>query len=459
MKLPFYTYEVEDDETLVVMDCNSLVDIPAHMKSFVTFSNQRATIDYKKPASSAPVYRVFNEEERIVMGVMISAGTPIYRNDPETGEYFGIFTKPVITKIKERLMRQQLMHNMNTMHEDGQLVKGAFMTEIFQVDAKRGIAVPEPLKNQNLQDGTLIACYKITDNAVWSDVKSGKYRGFSIEAYLNIKEAIVKKNKMAKQATGKTKLGKVMAGKLSEISKWDILVDQDTFEVGTALTTTWKDGDNEPITNKLNDGEYATEDGKRILVDSDGIVRLVFNKQSNMSGKNKHKGGNALWKLIFGGETEDDEKKFATATDIDGTVLSWEGDLAVGTAIMIDVNGEMAPAPGGEYQLTLDDGTAKMVTIDDAGLVTAVSAVEEMSSAEVLQQVAEVQMRLLQQQVKREAGLKTEFGTALADLKAEIETLKAARKDDKFTGKKPPAATGGDKLSISDIMNGKTEVK
>lgn len=178
-----------------------------------------------------------------------------------------------------------------------------------------------------------------------------------------------------------------------------------------------------------------------------------------MSGKNKHKGNNSLWKLIFGGEGEEDEKTFATATDIDGTVLSWEGDLAIGAAMMIDVNGTPGPAPKGEYQLTLEDGTAKMVSIDDAGLVTAVADVEEMSSAEVLQQVAEVQMRLLKQQVKREADLKTEFGTALAELKGEIEALKAGRKDERFAGKKPPAATGGEKLTISDIMNGKTEAK
>lgn len=441
MKLPFYTYEIDDDDSVIVMDCNSLVDVPAHMKAFVTFKDHRAQIE-RKPAlgKAAPVFRVFNEEERLVMGVMISAGTPIYRNDPDVGEYYGVFTKTVITKIKERLMRHMLMHNMNTMHEDGQMVEGAHLVEIFQVDSKRGIAVPTPLKSQNLQDGTLIGTYKITDNGVWSDIKAGKFRGFSIEAYLGIKEAKIKTNMK------KTKVAKGRFAQVSQINKWAQSVDQDSFEVGDKLTTTYENSLKEKVVSPLSAGEYTTEEGKQILVDSNGVIRLVFKQQTNMSKKKR-----TLMSLIGFG---DDEKVFATAKDMDGTVLSWEGDLAAGVAVMIDVNEEKTPAPGGEYQLTFEDGTVKMVTIDDAGLVTAVEDVEEMSAMEVRQEVAETMQKVF-------AALKegnTAMGKKIAALEAEIKTLKGSLKDDKFSGKGKPNNTGdGKKLSLTEIIKGTKE--
>lgn len=58
---------------------------------------------------------------------------------------------------------------------------------------------------------------------------------------------------------------------IMEISKWEIEVDADNIEVGTKL----KQVGFEDETWTLNDGEYELEDGRKIQVDSDGVVVLI----------------------------------------------------------------------------------------------------------------------------------------------------------------------------------------
>lgn len=348
--LDICTFEIDDDENVVIMDFNSLVDLPAHMKPFVTFSGQKAT--FSKAAQinqDEKNYFVASEEERVVMGVLISAGTPIYRND-NGHEYFGIFTKPTITKIKERFMQQGFMHNMNTMHNAKQVVKGAFMTDIFQIDSKKGIACPECLKGQNLQDGTLVGAYKITDDVVWSKIKDGTYRGFSIEAYLDIKKANVKKANMSKQRTG-----------LFRIPKF-----------------------------------FTSDDA--------------------------------------GEET----KVFAEATTSDGTVLKYEGDLGEGTPVFMEVNDEDAPAAPGEYEVTLADGSVKLITVDDNGVVSAMEDVQEMSEE------GNAILAAVEQTLHRKmSALTKKFETVEAEnkkLREEVEALKKERKGSKFDDNRTPAS-------------------
>lgn len=333
MLLPFYDFIIDENEDAVVMDFNSFVDNPAHGKRMIAF-NKDQKIRYS-----------FNEDEQEVMGVLISADTPIYRRDNTMGEFYGIFRKDVIKSIQHRIMRQGLIHNLNTDHNPKSVVKGAFMTSIFQVDAKKGIQVPEPLKDQNLQDGSLIGIYKVTDAKVWSDIKSGKFTGFSIEAFLDVKQANVKKANMSKQP--KTLLQKFMA--------------------------------------KFSDEEVQ--------------------------------------------ETQ----TFAQGTTADGVVVMWEGELAEGTPLMMEVDGAQTPAPEGSYEITLEDGTQKLVGVDASGLISTVEDVQAMDDEAILDQVAEV----MANQFK---VFKTEFDALKAEntaLKARVEAIET-EKPSKFNSNRKP---------------------
>jgi hypothetical protein len=56
--------------------------------------------------------------------------------------------------------------------------------ESFISDEKKGIPNPSPF--ESLPYGTWYVGYKIEDDQVWEDVKSGKFVGFSLEGQFNL---------------------------------------------------------------------------------------------------------------------------------------------------------------------------------------------------------------------------------------------------------------------------------
>jgi len=69
-------------------------------------------------------------------------------------------------------------------------------------------------------------------------------------------------------------------------------------------------------------------------------------------------------RVLLGFE-EEAKVEFATATLTDGTIISWEGTLAVGTSIMVQTADGDIPAPDATHEL--EDGTL-VTTLD--GVVT-----------------------------------------------------------------------------------------
>jgi hypothetical protein len=186
--LPIYDIEVDDQSGV---DFNAFVDSPAHMKGFIAFGKDQA-IRYS-----------FNEEKRIVTGVMISANTLIYRGArPEIGvaEHYVKFAPETIEQIQRNFHKNGYHNNVNLMHDPSKKVDGVFMVESYIIgsDPKQPKA-PEVFESQKLADGTWIASYKVENDTVWKMVKSGEFYGFSVEGMFGIKEAKIKKaDKMSK---------------------------------------------------------------------------------------------------------------------------------------------------------------------------------------------------------------------------------------------------------------------
>jgi hypothetical protein len=180
--LPIYNIEVDDESGV---DFNAFVDSPAHMKGFIAFGKDQS------------VRYSFNEEKRIVTGVMISANTSIYRGarpDIGLGEHYVKFPPETIEKIQRNFHKKGYHNNVNLMHDPSKKVEGVFMVEsyIIGTDPKQPKA-PEVFESQKLADGTWIASYKVENDQVWSMVKSGEFYGFSVEGMFGIKEAKIKK--------------------------------------------------------------------------------------------------------------------------------------------------------------------------------------------------------------------------------------------------------------------------
>lgn len=87
--------------------------------------------------------------------------------------------------------------------------------------------------------------------------------------------------------------------------------------------------------------------------------------------------------LLFG---EEEEVKMETATLVDGTIIEWEGELAVGTPIFVQTGEGLIPAPDATHEVE-----GGMLVTTEGGIVTEIiepsaevedSVEEEMSEVE-----------------------------------------------------------------------------
>lgn len=421
--IPFYKIVVnEDDDTGV--DFNAFVDAPAHMKSFIAFGKDQVRYS-------------FNEEKRIVTGVMISVGTPIYRADEQFGEHYVVFDAPTVDLIRKKFFKQGYNQNLNADHDPSKVIKGATLLDSYIINSKdsKYPDAPEAFKSMNLQDGTWIASYHVTDEAIWDGVKNGKFNGFSVEGWFDK----VKIN--IKQKHNKMNVAKFKAD-VTQNTKWDIEIQQDEVKEGVKLTRYNQYND---TTVRLDAGEYITKDGVNFLVDSDGVVqKMGFRKNVKPE---KKKSLLDKFKALFD-EAEEQEQKFAQATTADGVVVMYDGELGQGTILYVEAEGEeRLPAPEGEHQLTLEDGSTKIVMIDGTGAVVTV----EDFNAEEVETPVDTELRAEVEEVIEKMSQKFEAqDKEIKGLKAELTAIK---KGERFqVDPKKGAATQTNNLSTSSIL-------
>lgn len=424
----FYTLEI--DENTEGMDFNSLVDLPAHMKSFITFSKDGKIPDYN-------FKQYFNEEQRIVMGVAIAADLPIKRNDEELGEHYVVFKKDQIKKIAIQMMAKNYLHNVNEMHDSNKQIKGMTLFASDFIDKEGGI-YPEAFKDQNLKDGTWYVAYKVNDDATWDKIKSEEVKGFSVEGWFK---------KVPLKMKGETnKDGKFTMAKLSQINTWDIEVMEEEIDFGTVIHSAWIQEDGSlRDSGKLQSGEYLAPDRRKIILDSTGAVVMIDGKTKEQMKSQTKKvvkmnkpvvKQKSLMKRLFGKE------KFETATTVDGLVLSWEGELAEGTEVKVpeaDDSEVKISAPEGDHTIPGAEGKMKVITIDGNGKVTAITEVDaEEQSADVEQAMrkiiadnktamkkVEAENKLAFAALKKEYEAKfTEFTGMLTEMAQEIDNMK-----------------------------------
>jgi preprotein translocase subunit YajC len=82
--------------------------------------------------------------------------------------------------------------------------------------------------------------------------------------------------------------------------------------------------------------------------------------------------------LLGFSEEKTEEVKMETATLVDGTIIEWEGELAVGTAIFVQTGEGLIPAPDSVHQVE-----GGMLVTTEGGIVTEIVEVEEEVEVEV----------------------------------------------------------------------------
>jgi hypothetical protein len=91
------------------------------------------------------------------------------------GEYYVKFSPDSIEKIVQRFFKNRMTTNVNFMHETP--VEDVYMIESFIIDERK--KTPEGFSE--LPKGSWFGSFKVENDEMWSKVKSGEVRGFSIE--------------------------------------------------------------------------------------------------------------------------------------------------------------------------------------------------------------------------------------------------------------------------------------
>ena len=145
--------------------CIALVDNPAIQVGWIAFADQ----DIK--------YAIESEDERIVFGAVLIPNQKIYRRFDGIGECYVMASEQAIRQTRDKFFKNKNTDMVSAEH-GGQKVQ-AYLVESFISNSKRGMPSPKPF--DRLPDGTLFMSYKIEDENIWADVKSGKFLGFSLE--------------------------------------------------------------------------------------------------------------------------------------------------------------------------------------------------------------------------------------------------------------------------------------
>lgn len=121
--------------------------------------------------------------------------------------------------------------------------------------------------------------------------------------------------------------------------------------------------------------------------------------------------------------------EFAEATLMDGTVISYDGDLAVGTAVFVVADGEQIPAPEGTHALGGELEGVSIVT-DAEGIIVEIiderAPAEEAPTEEVVEEAPSevVEQSMSAEEVESIVMAKMEsFTSIISDLGEMIQTI------------------------------------
>lgn len=165
MNLPIYRVLITDDK--LGIDKISLVEYPAVESNFLAFSKEEKKV----------LLSIDNDEQRIITGVIARCDYPIYRND-DGYEYYITFDKDVIKQMAIKMLSDNKQNEVNIEHKPNTDVEGVEMLELYIKDSSRGIS---PVGFEDISDGSLMATYKVFNDDIWSAIKEGTFKGFSLE--------------------------------------------------------------------------------------------------------------------------------------------------------------------------------------------------------------------------------------------------------------------------------------
>ena len=260
-------------------------DLETGLNAISLVENPAVEVDFLAFAKDEPAVLQFADEERhIITGIALLADTPIYRIAPDKTEYYVRFTKDCIRQLVEKYFKFGLTNSVNIEHKDNQFVDGVTMLESYLIDKERGIC---PSEFASAPDGSWVVSYKVNNLDVWSKIKSGEVKGFSVQGLFRIietklemssnkpKEEISENKNISFMSKLKDRIKSLlMQFATVKSDKGDLVYNTESLEVGSEVYTEDENGENVPAA----DGEYILEDGRTVVV-AEGVVTEIKEKE------------------------------------------------------------------------------------------------------------------------------------------------------------------------------------
>ena len=172
---------IDEEKELDGIEAISLVEFPAIEENFVALSKHKVE------------FKAIDEERRVVIGLALIPDKKIYRRDKEY-EYNIMFSKDTVRKASELYLKNQKQNNTTLEHES--LTSGVSVIESWIVEDVNNDK--SSLYGLNATVGAWVVTMKIYNDAVWEDVKAGKYLGLSIEGIFSDRQELSENEKKIK---------------------------------------------------------------------------------------------------------------------------------------------------------------------------------------------------------------------------------------------------------------------
>jgi len=189
----YETYELilKDDEDEVF--ALSLVNSPAIQSNFVYFSEDGIKEVIK--------FATADEDQRTIVGPILIPDMKILRmkEDGKT-PYYVTFSKETVKKIAQKYIRENNANNITLEHTQSvnniSLVE-SWITESSKYDKSKAYGL-------TVKPGTWMGVFKLDNQEVWNKVKSGEYKGISLEGLFShelIKASLIDLDLFEKEIT------------------------------------------------------------------------------------------------------------------------------------------------------------------------------------------------------------------------------------------------------------------
>ena len=249
---------IQDENQELAIDAISLVTSPAIEQDFVFFGKEKNNLTFAK----------VDEEKRMLVSPALIPNKQIFRHDPNTdSDYYVFFSKATVRKASELYLKHNNHHKATYQHQDR--VSGILTVESWIIEDTK--LDKSTLYGYSLPVGTWMVKLSISNDEIWSKIKSGELKGLSIEGYFTNKFEQMQKKEFTNEEV-KTALKELLS--VQKVEKVNLSIYSDMLKRYETLEKT-----SDIVAKQMNKAKSLAHGGRGLAKDFDNI----YNKAEKMA--------------------------------------------------------------------------------------------------------------------------------------------------------------------------------